>query len=193
MNLIKKLHIIFTLTVIGKDFFFAIKHRLFKFKKYIFALKSCALKTIWLEIPFLNKPIGTDPPLSTLMKYTVNLLSTNYSGHLSLFRLPSISLGGQISISIIPLSRLFPYPQHLSISNISLSQTSLYLKHLHPKHLSISNISPSQTSLYLKHLSISIISPSQISFHLFNKAIPCSEMPYHMKNKLMFQYGSLLF
>ena len=54
----------------------------------------------------------------------------------------------QISVSQTSL-----YLKHLSISNISPSQTSLHLK-----HPSISNIPLSQTSLYLKHLSISNIS-----------------------------------
>ena len=50
--------------------------------------------------------------------------------------------------------------EHLFISNIPTSRTSL-----HPKHSTISNIPSSQTSLHLKHLSIPNIPSSQTSFH----------------------------
>ena len=62
--------------------------------------------------------------------------------------------------------------ERFSISNVPLSQTSLYLKHLY-----ISNVSPSRTFFHLKHFYITNISISRTiylsislfrtSFHLF--------------------------
>ena len=72
--------------------------------------------------------------------------------------------------NIISLSQAFYYLKHLqhfsfkhlSISNISLSQTSLYLKH----RLFLSNFCLSRTSLYLKHPSVSNIPLSRTSLYL---------------------------
>ena len=59
----------------------------------------------------------------------------------------TISIWKHITISNISLSQTSIYLKHLFISNISLSQTSIYLKHLYRKYLYISNTSLSRTSL----------------------------------------------
>ena len=87
---------------------------------------------------------------------------------ISLYNLTNVSL-----ISNIPLSRTSLYLKHLSISNISLTQTSIY-----HKHLSISNIPLHQTSFYLKHLQLSRTRYEQRS-RIFQRTTPFLGLPLH--------------
>ena len=95
-------------------------------------------------------------------------------------------------LSNIFLSQTSIYLKHLSVSNISLSQTSLYLKHLsisnislprtflYLKHPSTSNIPLPRTSLYLEHLSISNIPLSQTSLYLKHLSISNFPTPFYL-------------
>ena len=76
----------------------------------------------------------------------------------------TISIWKHITISNISLSQTSIYLKHLFISNISLSQTSIYLKHLYRKYLYISNTSLSRTSLNWNHEIINSYPSLELSF-----------------------------
>ena len=89
------------------------------------------------------------------------------------------------SISNIYLSQTSLYLEHLSTSNISLSWTSLYLEYLSTSNIYLPRKSLFQTSLYLKHLSISNIPLSQTSLYLKHLSISKSLYLKHLSTFLI--------